>query len=259
VGRAVFYFAVWNALAFFLSRWSQRSDEGRDLFRIERRLRGLSGGALVLLGLTITFSSIDWGMSLDPYWVSTIYGILFMVGQVLSAFALAILVLAAFREEPAVARVLSRETVHDLGKLLFAFVLLWAYVQLSQFLIIWSANLPEEIPWYLRRMRHGWGALAILVAVVHFAVPFLALLSRDRKRDIVRLASVAAIVFAARVLDLFWIVAPSLERPAFYVHWMDVALLLGLGGLWLGLYARELARHPLVPQNHPELVPTEAP
>jgi hypothetical protein len=250
--RAVFYFAIWNALAHFLSAWSLRLDAGPDR-RLERRLRGLSGGGLVLLGLTITFSSIDWGMSLDAHWASTIYGILFMVGQVLAAFTLAIVTIAALGDEEPFRRVVQRDTTHDFGKLLFAFVMLWAYVHLSQFLIVWSANLPEEIPWYLRRTRNGWLYVAWIVIIVHFIAPFFALLSRDLKRNRKRLGTVAAVVFAARLVDLFWVVAPSLDRPELTVHWTDVAAVVGLGGLWLGLFTRELAGRSLVPLNQPEL------
>ena len=250
--RAVFYFAVWNALAHFLSAWSLRLDAGPDR-RLERRMRGLSGGGLVLLGLTITFSSIDWGMSLDPHWFSTIYGILFMVGQVLSAFTLTIVVIARLGDEEPFKRVLRRDTTHDFGKLLFAFIMLWAYVHLSQFLIVWSANLPEEIPWYMRRTKDGWLYVAWVVIAVHFVAPFLALLSRDLKRNLQRLGTIAAMVFGARLLDLFWLVAPSLDRHHLAVHWTDAAALVGLGGLWLAAFTRELAGRSLVPLNQPEL------
>ena len=175
-----------------------------------------------------------------------------MVGQVLSAFTLAILLLAALADEEPFRTVVTRETVHDLGKLLFAFVMLWAYVQLSQFLIVWSANIPEEIPWYIRRTTGGWKYLAWLIIAAHFVLPFLALLSRGRKRDLRQLAIVAAVVFAARWLDLFWLVASSV-RVQFSVHWLDLAAAVGLGGVWIALFARELAREPLLPLNEPEL------
>ena len=253
-GRAVFYFLVWGVVAYFLSAWSQRRDAGPSQ-RLERRLRGLSGGGIVLSGLAITFSSIDWAMSLDAHWFSTIYGIVFMVGQTLSAFTLVILVVAAMADEEPFRRLVSRDTAHDLGKLLFAFVMLWAYIHLSQFLIMWHANIPEEIPWYLRRIRGGWKYLAWVVVAVHFVAPFLALLSRSTKRDLRRLATVAAVLFAARWLDLYWLVAPSLDRQRLSLHWMDFAAAAGLGGLWLWLFARELATRPLVPQQQPDLQP----
>lgn len=251
--RGFLYFLVWTSVVYFASVWSLRLDTSAERLRLERRLRGLAGGGLLLLGLTITFSSIDWAMSLEAHWFSTVYGVAFMVGQVLSAFTLMILLLAATGAEEPFRRVLDRDTVHDLGKLLFAFVMLWAYIHLSQFLIIWSANLPEEIPWYMRRTRGGWKLLAYVVIAAHFLAPFFALLSRGLKRNLPRLATVAAVVFAARWLDLYWMVAPSFERPHLSLLWMDVAAAVGLGGIWVGLFARELVARPLLPQGHPDL------
>ena len=256
--RAVFYFLIWGVVGYFLTLWSYRRDSGPDQ-RLERRLRGLSGGGIVLSGLAITFSSIDWAMSLDPHWFSTIYGIVFMVGQTLSAFTLVILVVFALSDEEPFRRFISKETVHDLGKLLFAFVMLWAYIHLSQFLIIWHANIPEEIPWYLRRIQGGWKYLAWVIVAVHFVVPYLALLPRSTKRNLPRLATVAAILFAARWLDLYWLVAPSLDRPRLSLHWMDLAAAVALGGLWLWLFARQLAGRPLVPQHQADLQPVLQP
>jgi hypothetical protein len=192
---------------------------------------------------------VDWGMSLEPHWFSTIYGILFMVGQVLQAFTLIILVLAWIRDDQPFRTLIDRDVVHDLGKLLFAFIMLWAYVHLSQFLIVWSANLPEEIPWYMKRLDSGWNWLAAVLIAAHFVFPFLALLSRDLKRNLRSLATVAAVVFVARFLDLLWVLGPALGRTHLSIHWMDLALFAGLGGLWLALFARELAAHPVVPQN----------
>jgi len=255
--RAAFYFVVWGAVGYFLSAWSVRRDARQDQ-RLDRRLRGLAGGGIVLSGLAITFSSIDWAMSLDPHWFSTIYGIIFMVGQTLSAFTLVILLVSAMAQEEPFRRVVTRDTAHDLGKLLFAFVMLWAYIHLSQFLIVWHANVPEEIPWYLRRIQGGWKYLAWTVLAVHFLGPFLALLSRSIKRDLRRLSIVAAAVFVARWLDLYWLVAPSLDRPHLTLHWMDVAAAVGLGGLWLWLFARLLASHPLLPQQQDDLEPATA-
>jgi hypothetical protein len=248
IARSLFYFGAWSALAFFLTHWSYRLDKGPNV-RVERRMRGLAGGALVVLGLTITFSAVDWGMSLEPHWFSTIYGILFMVGQVLQAFTLLILVLAAVREHEPFRRLIDRDVVHDLGKLLLAFVMLWTYIHLSQFLIVWSANLPEEITWYMKRLTGGWSWLAATLIAAHFVLPFLALLSRGLKRNLSSLATVAALVFGARYLDLLWVVGPALGRPHLMLHWMDLALFAGLGGLWLALFARELLAHPVVPQH----------
>jgi len=252
LGRAAFYFAVWAVLAHLLSRWSAEQDRGFSP-RLAGRLRGLSGGGLLLMGLTITFSAVDWGMSLDPRWFSTIYGVLFMVGQALSAMAFSIVILAWLSALPNLARAVSARVMHDLGKLLFAFVMLWAYVNLSQFLIVWSGNLPEEIPWYILRLSGGWQLIAGLLVIAHFALPFLMLLSRDVKRNASMLAAVASGLLLMRLLDLFWLVGPELHARGFAVHWLDLAATLGIGGLWLHLFARELAASPLLPVGDPEL------
>jgi hypothetical protein len=249
--RAALYFAAWWALAYWMNRWSLASDEEADP-RLLSRMAGVAGPGLILMGLTITFASIDWAMSLDPRWFSTIYGILFMVGQALSALCLVVLVIAWIGDEPPLAQVIRPQTVHDLGKLMLAFVMLWAYVNFSQFLIIWSANLPEEIPWYLRRLRTGWRFVGLFLVLFHFAVPFLLLLSRPLKRDARWLARVAAALLAARLIDLFWLIGPE-ASPGGGVHWMDVIAPVGLIGLWLAYFLRQLRNRPLLPLGEPEI------
>ena len=256
VGRAVFYFAVWFLLAHFLNKGSLALDAGPNL-KTERRLRGIAGGGLVLMGLTITFASVDWAMSLDPHWFSTIYGVLFMIGQALSALTFVILVMAALYKERPFEGVVQPSHIHDLGKLMLAFTMLWAYMHLSQFVITWSGNLPEEIPWYIRRSHGGWQYLAILIVLFHFVLPFLMLLSRDLKRNVNTLAVIAGLVFVFRSLDLFWVVAPELggheATAALRVHVLDVAAFLAVGGIWLTLFARELKDRPMLPVGDPEI------
>jgi hypothetical protein len=257
LARAAFYFAVWAGLAYLLNRLSARLDAGPDQ-RVSRRLRGVSGAGLLLMGLTITFASVDWAMSLDPHWFSTIYGVLFMVGQALAALTLVIVLLALFSKEAPFVGVVKPVDVHDLGKLMLAFTMLWAYMHLSQFLITWSGNLPEEIPWYLRRTHGGWKLVAQMLVVFHFALPFLLLLSRDLKRDAKRLAGVAGLVFLVRLLDLYWLVAPDLqghgvEAHGIAVHGLDIATPIALGGVWLAFFASELRKRPLLPIGEPEI------
>jgi hypothetical protein len=259
VARAAFYFAVWLGLAHLLNRWSLQLDAGYEL-KIARRLRGLAGGGLLLMGLTITFASIDWGMSLDAHWFSTIYGVLFMVGTALSALIFAILMVALLGAEAPFAGVVQREQVHDLGKLTFAFVMLWGYVNYSQFLITWAGNLPEEIPWYLRRFRDGWQVLAWLLVVLHLALPFLLLLSRAVKRNLGLLARVAGVILFMRLVDVYWLIGPDLgghgegHAAGLHLHWLDAAAVVGVGGAWLWAYARQLRTRPLLPLTEPEML-----
>lgn len=257
LGRALFYFALWALLVHFLTSWSSEQDKGENP-RLEGRMRGLSGAGLVLMGLTTTFASVDWAMSLDPHWFSTIYGILFMVGNALAALALVIVMLALLADEKPLAEVARPTVLHDLGKLLLAFTMLWAYVNLSQFLITWSGNLPEEIPWYLRRLRGGWQYVGLFLIVFHFALPFVLLLSRGRKKNVRQLAAVAVWMLVARVVDLFWMLAPehtarAAQPPGLWVHWLDVVAPVGLGGLWLAAFCSFLGARPLLPLGDPEL------
>jgi hypothetical protein len=250
LARAAFYFLVWNGLALTLSRWSREQDaEGLRPVGTERKFRALSAGGLLLYALTITFASIDWVMSLDPHWFSTIFGILFMGGQGLSALAFVIIVLVSVRDLPPFAGVIRPLHFHDLGKLMFAFTMLWAYFSFSQFLIIWSGNLPEEIPWYLERLHGVWGGVAIALVLIQFAAPFLLLLSRDLKRNPAMLRNVALVVLAMRFVDMLWLVKPGTEGVT--LHWMDVVLPAGMFGLWLFVFVIQLRRRPALPVHDP--------
>ena len=215
-----------------------------------RRFQALSGPGLILYGLTASFSSVDWVMSLEPQWFSTIYGVIFIVGQALSAFAFCILLAQKLSDREPLAGAIAPRHFHDLGTLLFAFTMLWAYVNVSQFLIIWSANLPEEIPWYLRRISRGWEYPAVFLVVFHFAVPFMILLSRRTKRHAEKLARVAIWMLLMRFLDLFWTVAPAFpDAQALHVHWLDVAAPVAIGGIWVWWYCGELKKMPLLPMG----------
>ncbi|HMC11351.1 MAG TPA: hypothetical protein VKH44_08675, partial [Pirellulaceae bacterium] len=231
--RSAFYFAAWLLLMFFLNRWSSEEDRTQDP-SLPRRFRLLSGPGLPLYGLTITFASIDWVMSLEPHWVSSIFGVMFGVGQVLSAFAFAVAVVILLARRPPLANVLLPSHMRDLGNLLLAFVMVWAYLSFSQFLLIWAGNLPEEVPWYLRRLQGGWQWFGLALVLFHFVLPFVLLLSADIKRDGRRLAVVACLVLVMRFVDLFWLIVPAgddLDEGGLHLHWLDVPLgLLAVAG-----------------------------
>jgi hypothetical protein len=244
--RTAFYFAVWLVLAYFLNRWSGEQDRAQSP-AVQGRLQKLSGPGLVIYGLTVTFASVDWVMSLEPHWYSTIYGIIFMVGQALATLAFVITALMVLSSRTVLGDMLTAQNFHDLGNLMLAFVMLWAYVAFSQFLIVWSGNLPEEIPWYIARMGGGWGWIAGGLIVFHFALPFLLLLSRQNKRRLRTLATLAAAMLVLRLVDLFWIVAPAFHEKQFHVHWMDLAAPVGIGGIWIAAFVWQLKRRPLLP------------
>jgi hypothetical protein len=248
--RAAIYFAIWLALAFFLNRWSLEQDRTADR-QFTKRMRVLSGPGMVLLIFTITFASIDWFMSLEPLWSSTIYGFIFVAAWALSGLAFTVAVMAALGKHEPMNNIVGQSHFQDLGKLLLALVMLWSYFAFSQFLIIWSGNLPEEIGWYLPRIHGAWGAIALTVVVLHFAFPFLFLLSRSFKRDSGKLVIVAVLILVMRLIDLFWMLAPSFTGEHFHISWMDLVAPVALGGLWLGVFAWELTKRALIPINDP--------
>ena len=247
--RAVVYFAVWIALAYFLNRWSLAQDRTADV-RYAKNMRVLSGPGMVALIFTVTFASVDWYMSLEPEWFSTIYGFIFVAAWTLSALAFVIAVMAMLTSEEPMKRVVAPLHFHDLGKLLLALVMLWSYFAFSQYLIIWSGNLPEEIGYYIERTHGIWGVIIIAIGILHFAAPFLFLLSRDLKRNPRRLVLVAILVLVMRMIDLLWMLEPTFGDHKMF--WVDVIALLGVGGLWLGLFAWQLSKRSLVPINDPQ-------
>jgi hypothetical protein len=251
-GRALFYFAAWLAFAYFLNRWSLEQDATGER-PIARRLQLLSSAGLVTYGLTVTFASIDWAMSLEPHWFSTMYGVLFIAGQALTGFAFIVVVLVLLSDAPPLAGYVGQRHYHDLGKLMLAFVMFWAYVSFSQYLIIWAGNLPEEIPWYLRRLQGGWGWVGVGLILFHFLLPFLLLLPASANRNPRVLAAVAGLIVFMRLVDVFWLTRPAFAGSGFRVHWMDLLAPIGIGGLWLAVFLWQLGKRPLLPLNDPEL------
>ncbi|HEY0006957.1 MAG TPA: hypothetical protein VGB17_19410 [Pyrinomonadaceae bacterium] len=250
--RAIIYFAVWLALMYLLNLWSREQDRTADR-KLSPRMRKLSAPGIILFVLTVTFASVDWVMSLDPEWFSTIFGLLFVAAWTLTAFSFVIMMMALLTARSPLAGVVQPRHFHDLGKLLLAFVMLWAYFAFSQYLIIWSGNLPEETKWYLYRERGGWGWVGIIIVILHFALPFLLLLSRDLKRNGRLLARVALVIFIIRFVDLFWLIVPVFHHNQLSLSWMDIVAPVGIGGLWLAFFAWQLKQRPLLPLNDPNL------
>jgi hypothetical protein len=255
VGRAVLYFAVWCLLAYLMSRWSTKLDETGD-GRYVTRMARMSGPGLVIYGLTITFAAIDWAMSLEPEWYSTIFGLIFLTGQGVAAVSFAIIVTRFLSKGEPLSEIVSPKQFLDLGNLLLAFVMLWAYMSFSQFLIIWSGNLPEEAVWYAHRLRGGWGWVGVVLIVLHFFVPFFILLQRRSKQRAKALSIIAAGLLFFRFVDLFWVVAPALHRRSFAIHWLDFVAPIAIGGFWLSAFVWQLKARPLIPAQDPRL--TEA-
>jgi hypothetical protein len=256
--RAAVYFIVWNAIVYFLNTWSLEQDRNPDP-RIARRMQRLSAAGLLGYGLTITFASFDWLMSLDPEWFSTMYGVLIIGGQGLGSMAFLITMVAWLSGRPPLDRIVLPAHFHDLGNLLLAFVMLWAYFAFSQYLIIWAGNLPLEIGWYQHRLDTTWRAVGVCLILFHFAVPFVLLLSRATKREPGAIVKVAALILVVRVIDMFWLIAPEFHEHGVSVSWLDVVLPLSLAALWLGCFFRQLRGRAILPVHDPEFGETLGP
>jgi hypothetical protein len=262
--RVVVYFALWIGMA-AICRKLGATDERERSETSGHRLRSVSGPGLGLFGLTVTFAAIDWGMSLDPHWFSTMYGVSFIVGFALSALCFSVLVGSWLSRREPVSKHVETGQFHDLGNLLLAFTMLWAYIAFSQYLIIWAADLSEEAPYYLARLGPGWQGLALFLLLFHFAMPFFLLLSRRTKRSPRMLATLAAMIFALRFADVTWVIVPSFGRDGaqgtFVGFLIDLVAVVAIGGLWLRFFAGALKEGPLysaVPDKAPR-PETEAP
>ena len=260
--RGVLYFLGWGILYILLKRWSVREEAGTTTPAQFVFIQNLSGFGIVFYGATITFASIDWAMSLYPEWWSTVWGMLFMVGQVLTTFCFTIWLFTRLSEIEPISRIFKVDYLHDFGKLMFAFVVLWAYLSFSQWLIIWSGNMLSEIRWYIMRLQNGWQYFRTILIFVHFVFPFALLLSRNNKRSRRRIVAIASLVIFMRLVDLFWLTAPN-----FYpgtgaglsnFHLLDAAMYivcpLAMGGIWLFFFYLQLSKRSLMPVNDPGFV-----
>lgn len=250
--RAVIYFVVWIGLMLIFNYWSREQDIRRDDRLLRRRFKLLAGPGIILYVFVMTFAAIDWAMSITPHWASTIYGFLFVAGQLISSMALMIAIVVFLSRTAPMAGLIHKRHIHDLGKFLLTFILLWAYFSFSQLLIIWAGNQPEEITFYRSRLYGGWGAVAVVVLIFHFFVPFFLLLSRDLKRNPRLLPMVAIWMIFMRLVDLFWITRPEFTLRAFPT-WIDIVVPVALVGLWLGYFAFNLQKMPLLPLGDPHL------
>jgi hypothetical protein len=258
--RAVVYFAAWGLLAILLNKWSLRQDHplasAEEANALRLRFMRLSGGGILFYAVSLSLAVVDWVMSLDAVWYSTIFGMLYMAGQALLAMAFAIFVLVLLSRDEPMKTLLRKKELHDNGKFLLAFVMLYTYLAFSQFIIIWSGNLKEEIPWYLARSRNGWLPVFLVLALFHFAVPFLLLLNRNLKKHGARLAQVAALLVVMRYVDLYWHILPNFADVSWPTGYFaptlwDLVVPLALASIWFTLFFRELGTRPVLPLYHP--------
>jgi hypothetical protein len=248
--RGLIYFAIWIGLTHFFTKWSSEQDSQGN--RSHKLSGALAGPGALLFGFTVTFAAVDWVMSLSYSWTSTIYGLVFLIGQLLSAMALAT-VIAVFlaRYEP-MKSILNIDHLHDYGKWMLAFTMVWAYFSFSQWVIMWAGNLPEEIIWYRMRLHGGWQYFSLFVALFTFVFPFIRLLSSQLKKDKSSLVTTAFWLLIMRYFDLYWQIMPNFENGrGFYFHWLNLAVPLAMGGLWLALFFRNLQGQGLLPLYAP--------
>jgi len=252
LARASLYFAIWFLLTRSLWRASLQQDAGHTLDLI-RRFRRISAVGMILLTFTATFATIDWLMSLDPHWYSTVFGVYYGAGAMLAAVVVLTVLALYLRTQEVLRQEITVEHYHDLGKLMFAFMILWAYMSFSQYFLIWYANIPEETEWFKHRWTGIWKPLSLIVVVGHFGIPFLALMSRPAKRNLAVLAFFSLWLLLMRWLDLYWIVMPTLETESSSVSWIDIPPMLAIGGIFVWFAWRQFAAHPVVPVGDPNL------
>jgi hypothetical protein len=248
VGRAVIYFAIWIGLMFILNRWSAEQDNP-PVQNLSPRFRTIAAPGIILYCFTISFAAIDWVMSIDPHWYSTIFGFIIIVGECLSAMCFMVVVERILVKYEPMASWLKPKEVHDHGKLMLTFIMLWAYFSFSQLLIIWAGNLPQEIRFFTRRLHMGWQIVGLALVVFHFAVPFLMLLSRPLKRDPGKLVWIAVWLMFMRFVDLFWYIEPNFHPVAAF-RWgylVDVLVAVAMGGVWMAMFFYNLRSKPMLP------------
>jgi hypothetical protein len=248
--RAVIYFAVWLFVVYLLNKWSREQDQTGDP-SLAGRMTTLSAPGIILWGFLVSGAAVDWVMSLEPHWFSTIFGMLFIVIEALAAMSFSVFVLRMLSDHAPIKDSVAPSRFNDLGNLMLVFVMLWAYLSFDQLLIIWAGNLKDEIPWYTQRAFGGWAPVGVVLVALHFFVPFLLLLQRGVKRRVRVLAMVAGWIVVLTLVDIYWIVVPSFERDAPRVHLTDVFTVIGIGGLWLAAFAWQLKKMPLLPLHDP--------
>ncbi len=250
--RGILFFVAWGVMAYLLLAWSEAQDRPPERAP-DKRFQALSAVGIIVYGWTLTFAVVDWVMSLTPEFTSTIYGLIFMVGQALLALCLAVIVGHMLKAHEPMAKVLTASNFHDYGKLTLTFVMLWAYFSFSQWLIVWSGNLPEEIHWFADRIRGDWRALGLVLIVGHFAIPFALLLSRGLKQSSRKLMWIAVWLVAMRYLDLYWNIAPNFSRTKLHFSWLDAVIPIAMSAFWLAYFFHNLKRRPLVALHDPHL------
>ena len=250
IARAVFFLAVWIWMSQCLRKWSLAQDATTNAAP-KRKGRALSGPGIVIFALLGTFAYVDWVMSLEAHWYSTLFAVIVIIGQILVAYAFSVILLTLFRNQAPLSGVVTTSQYHQLGNLLLAFVMFWTYVSFGQLLIIYSGDIPHELEWYLHRIAGNWKIVIGVLVLFHFFVPFFLLLFRAVKKNVLPLTTLAALLFIVHVVDMYWLVMPTLHKNGLAVSWLDFAAPIGIGGVWLAFFLARLKAAPLLPQQDP--------
>jgi len=248
--RAIFFLALWNLMAWYLRKWSLEQDQTPDAAPT-RKLRSLSGPGIVVFPLTATFAYVDWVMSTEAHWYSTMFAVIVLIGQILIAYSFAVILMTLFKTREPLAGIVTTTHYHHLGNLLLTFVMFWTYVSFGQLLIIYSGNLPREIDWYRHRIAGNWIWVVGVLGLFHFFLPFFLLLFRTIKRHVAPLVVIAGILFVAHIVDVYWMVTPSFHQSGIHISWLDLAAFIGVGGIWTAAFLAQLKSAPLLPQHDP--------
>lgn len=250
---AIGYFVIWSLLSIYYFRTSTSQDQKKDLDS-SRRMNGWAPISIMILSLSLTFAAFDWMMSLEPAWYSTIFGVQYFAVSMVSSLASLVVVLYSLRSSGLIGNAVHVEHFHDVGKLLFGFLVFWAYITFSQFFLIWYAGIPEEATYYHLRGSEGWWTFSIFLLVAHFILPFFFLMSRNVKRNIPWVTFGASWLLVMHVMECYWLVMPyASENGAFDVQWMDFAALFAVLGTYLGAVLFLATRFPLIPIGDPRL------
>ena len=255
-GRWVIYAAFFLLMTYLLTKWSREEDETKST-KISARLEAVSGPGVLLFFILMTFCAVDYLMTLEPHWYSTVYGFLTIISWCLTALCLVVATLTLLAKYGPMDHAVTEKHLHDLGKLMLAFTMLWAYLQFSQLLITWSGNLPDEIVWYIKRWNGGYGWVSLVLLVGQFMLPFLMLLSQSIKKNARTITMVAIYIMIIRVVDTFVMVEPNFAKVTdvhFTMSWLDITAPIGFGGLWLGLFFRNLQSGSLLPVGAPDFL-----
>ncbi len=250
--RSIIYLAIWSFLAWRLRTISLEQDKG-GTDEHKARLVRVSAPGMIIFALSISFAAFDWMMSLTPHWYSTIYGVYFGMGSIMSMFAFLILTVTWLQAKGALKGVITQEHRHDMGKLFFAFIILWAYMAFSQYFLIWYANIPEETILYRQRWVGSWKAISMVIVFGHFVLPFFTVISRPAKRNVKFMAFICLWMLLMHYVDLTWNIGPTFSPEGFHLSPWHISTMFGIGGMMIFLFLKTLAKHPIVPVGDPKL------